>query len=67
MLARWPTLFEEIFEATGSRGGFMIAHPQSTPRDLINVVDFLVPELRRRGRFRDKYTGATLRENLATK
>ena len=57
--------FEDIFEATGSRGGFMIAHPQSTPRDLINVVDFLVPELRRRGRFRDRYTGTTLRQNLA--
>ena len=58
--------FEEIFEATGSRGGFMIAHPQSTPRDLVNIVDFLVPELRRRGRFRTEYTGKTLRENLAT-
>jgi len=58
--------FEEIFEATGSRGGFMIAHPQSTPRDLVNIVDFLVPELRRRGRFRTEYNGKTLRENLAT-
>jgi FMN-dependent oxidoreductase (nitrilotriacetate monooxygenase family) len=57
--------FEEIFEATGSRGGFMIAHPQSTPRDLLNIVDFLVPELRRRGRFRTGYDGKTLRENLA--
>jgi FMN-dependent oxidoreductase (nitrilotriacetate monooxygenase family) len=55
---------EEIFEATGSRGGFMIAHPQLTPRDLLNVVDFLVPELRRRGRFRHGYEGRTLRENL---
>jgi alkanesulfonate monooxygenase SsuD/methylene tetrahydromethanopterin reductase-like flavin-dependent oxidoreductase (luciferase family) len=58
--------FEEVFEATGSRGGFMIAHPQSTPRDLVNIVDFLVPELRRRGRFRTQYTGKTLRENLST-
>ncbi len=56
--------FEEIFEATGSRGGFMIAHPQSTPRDLLNVVDFLVPELRRRGRFRTEYDGKTLRDRL---
>jgi FMN-dependent oxidoreductase (nitrilotriacetate monooxygenase family) len=56
--------FEEIFEATGSRGGFMIAHPQSTPRDLLNVVDFLVPELRRRGLFRTEYDGKTLRDNL---
>ncbi|HEV8016796.1 MAG TPA: NtaA/DmoA family FMN-dependent monooxygenase [Stellaceae bacterium] len=57
--------FEEEFETTGSRGGFMIAHPQSTPRDLLNVVDFLVPELQRRGRFRTAYEGATLTENLA--
>jgi alkanesulfonate monooxygenase SsuD/methylene tetrahydromethanopterin reductase-like flavin-dependent oxidoreductase (luciferase family) len=56
---------EEVFEATGSRGGFMFAHPVATPRDLLSVVDFLVPELRRRGRFRDAYEGRTLMENLA--
>jgi FMN-dependent oxidoreductase (nitrilotriacetate monooxygenase family) len=56
---------EEEFEASGCRGGFMIAHPQSTPRDLLNVVDFLVPELQRRGRFRTEYEGKTLMENLA--
>ena len=56
---------EEVFEATGERGGFMIAHPPGTPRDLLNVVDFLVPELQRRGRYRREYTGKTLRENLA--
>lgn len=55
---------EETFEATGNRGGFMFAHPQASPRDLLNVVDFLVPELRRRGRFRKAYTGNTLRENM---
>jgi alkanesulfonate monooxygenase SsuD/methylene tetrahydromethanopterin reductase-like flavin-dependent oxidoreductase (luciferase family) len=55
---------EEEFEATGSRGGFMIAHPQGTPRDVLNVVDFLIPELQRRGRFRTSYEGNTLRENL---
>jgi FMN-dependent oxidoreductase (nitrilotriacetate monooxygenase family) len=55
---------EEEFEATGSRGGFMIAHPQSTPRDILNVIDFLVPELQRRGRFRTSYEGKTLRENM---
>jgi FMN-dependent oxidoreductase (nitrilotriacetate monooxygenase family) len=56
---------EEIFVATGEKGGFMIAHPPATPRDLLNVVDFLVPELQRRGRFRREYTGRTLRENLS--
>jgi long-chain alkane monooxygenase len=50
--------------ATGSRGGFVIAHPQSTPRDLLNVVDFLVPELQRRGRFRTEYEGTMLKDNL---
>jgi alkanesulfonate monooxygenase SsuD/methylene tetrahydromethanopterin reductase-like flavin-dependent oxidoreductase (luciferase family) len=55
---------EEIFVATGENGGFMIAHPPATPRDLLNVVDFLVPELQRRGRFRTEYTGQTLMENL---
>jgi len=58
---------EEVFEATGSRGGFMFAHPNATPRDLLNVVDFLVPELRRRGRFRSSYDGTTLRENMRLK
>jgi FMN-dependent oxidoreductase (nitrilotriacetate monooxygenase family) len=56
---------EEEFEATGSRGGFMIAHPQTTPRDVLNVIDYLVPELQRRGRFRTSYEGRTLRENMA--
>jgi FMN-dependent oxidoreductase (nitrilotriacetate monooxygenase family) len=56
--------FEEVFEATGSRGGFMLGHPIVSPGDLIAYVDLLVPELRRRGRFRKEYTGRTLRENL---
>jgi alkanesulfonate monooxygenase SsuD/methylene tetrahydromethanopterin reductase-like flavin-dependent oxidoreductase (luciferase family) len=57
---------EEMFEATGSRGGFMLTHSQCGPRDLLhNIVDLLVPELQRRDRFRTAYTGRTLRENLA--
>jgi FMN-dependent oxidoreductase (nitrilotriacetate monooxygenase family) len=56
---------EEEFEATGRRGGFMIAHPIATPRDLLNVVDFLIPELQRRGLYHTAYRGTTLRENLA--
>jgi len=55
---------EEIFEASDERGGFMIAHPQVTPRDLVDVVGLLIPELRRRGRFREKYEGTTLRDLL---
>jgi FMN-dependent oxidoreductase (nitrilotriacetate monooxygenase family) len=56
---------EEAFEATGSRGGFMLGHTVSMPVDLIAISDLLVPELQRRGRFRTEYTGRTLRENLA--
>jgi FMN-dependent oxidoreductase (nitrilotriacetate monooxygenase family) len=55
---------EEVFEETGGRGGFMFGHPMITPGDLIGIVDLLVPELRRRGRFRKEYTGRTLKENL---
>jgi alkanesulfonate monooxygenase SsuD/methylene tetrahydromethanopterin reductase-like flavin-dependent oxidoreductase (luciferase family) len=59
-------MLEQEFETGGSRGGFMIVHPQAVPRDLLNVVDLLVPELQRRGRFRKSYEGRTLRENLAS-
>jgi FMN-dependent oxidoreductase (nitrilotriacetate monooxygenase family) len=59
--------FEEVFEGSGSRGGFMLSISQAAPRAvLLNVVDFLVPELRRRGRYRESYEGRTLRENLAS-
>ncbi len=58
---------EEMFEATGSRGGFMISLSQAAPRQMLqNLVDQLVPELQRRGRYRHAYEGRTLRENLAS-
>lgn len=57
---------EEMFEATGSRGGFMIPISQAGHRTpVINIIDHLVPELQRRGRFRTVYEGRTLRDNLA--
>jgi FMN-dependent oxidoreductase (nitrilotriacetate monooxygenase family) len=56
---------EEAFEATGSRGGFMLGHTISLPADLNAIIDLLVPELQRRGRFRTEYRGRTLRDNLA--
>jgi hypothetical protein len=43
----------------------MVAHPTAMPRDFLSVVDYLVPELRRRGRFRSSYEGTTLKENLS--
>lgn len=57
---------EAISEATGSRGGFMVKQSQAGPREImLNIVDRLVPELQRRGRYRTGYAGRTLRENLA--
>jgi len=55
---------EEVFEATGSRGGFMLGHTVSMPLDLIGIADLLVPELQRRGRFRTEYRYRTLKENM---
>ena len=57
-------LLEERFEATGSRGGFMLGHVVTLPGDLEAIVALLVPELQRRERFRKDYRYATLRENL---
>ncbi len=62
--AQVADILEEKFEATGSRGGFMLGHVVSMPYDLEAIVDLLVPELQRRGRFRREYRGATLRQNL---
>ena len=56
---------EEAFEATGSRGGFMLGHTVAMPLDLVGIADLLVPELQRRGRFRTEYRTRTLRETLA--
>jgi alkanesulfonate monooxygenase SsuD/methylene tetrahydromethanopterin reductase-like flavin-dependent oxidoreductase (luciferase family) len=55
---------EEIFVATGERGGFMLSSPAAMPPMLAAISDLLVPELQRRGRFRRRYEGATLAENL---
>ena len=43
--------------------GFNLMIPWA-PGGLDDVVDLLVPELQRRGRFRREYTGTTLRSNL---
>ena len=34
------------------------------PETYQNIIELLIPELQRRGVFRNRYTGATLRENL---
>jgi FMN-dependent oxidoreductase (nitrilotriacetate monooxygenase family) len=65
--AQLADILEERFEASGSRGGFMIGHSQDASRDLLlNVTGLLIPELQRRGRYRTRYDGRNLRENLAT-
>jgi FMN-dependent oxidoreductase (nitrilotriacetate monooxygenase family) len=53
---------EEWFD-TEACDGFVIAATHS-PGAYEDVVRMVVPELQRRGVFRDRYTGATLRENL---
>jgi FMN-dependent oxidoreductase (nitrilotriacetate monooxygenase family) len=53
---------QEMFEA-GACDGFNIT-PASLPGGGEDFVDMVVPELRRRGLFREEYEGTTLRENL---
>ncbi|MER8427894.1 LLM class flavin-dependent oxidoreductase [Mesorhizobium sp. M1403] len=52
------TWFEE-----GAADGFNIT-PTHLPHGLNEFVDLALPELRKRGRFRNEYEGKTLRENL---
>ena len=53
---------EEWFE-TRAADGFILMFP-TLPAALDDFVELVLPELRRRGLFRDQYEGATLRENL---
>ncbi len=63
--ARLANHLEHAFDATGSRGGFMLGHTPALFQDLDAIVTLLVPELQRRGRFRRNYATQTLREHLA--
>ena len=53
---------EDFFERVGG-DGFMLT-PIYSPGAIEEFVDQVVPELRRRGRYRDGYSGATLRDHL---
>ncbi|MDO1582934.1 LLM class flavin-dependent oxidoreductase [Rhizobium oryzicola] len=53
---------EEWFEA-GAADGFILMFP-TLPASLEDFVRLVLPELRRRGLFREEYEGKTLRENL---
>ena len=56
---------EEMHDA-GASDGFMLTL-NSTPSDLADFVEHVVPELQRRGLFRSHYTGTTLRHHLGLK
>ena len=53
----------EVFLDEGGADGFMLLATY-TPGCFEEFVDLVVPELQRRGRYRDEYAGATLREHL---
>jgi alkanesulfonate monooxygenase SsuD/methylene tetrahydromethanopterin reductase-like flavin-dependent oxidoreductase (luciferase family) len=55
---------EEMHHETGANGGFILAKGLSVPGYLRNFVEYVVPELQRRGLTKTKYEGRTLRENL---
>ncbi len=59
------TIADEMAEWLSQEGsdGFNVVFP-FLPKGLDDVVDQLVPELQRRGLFRDDYTGTTLRDHL---
>ncbi|WP_338452970.1 LLM class flavin-dependent oxidoreductase [Niallia oryzisoli] len=50
----------------GAADGFNIM-PPVFPTGLNDFVDYVIPELQKRGLFREEYTGTTLRENLELK
>ena len=61
----WPTAWKRCLRRQAAVAEFMLGHTITSPGDLIGIVDLLVPELQRRGRFRTEYSRHTLRENLA--
>ncbi|RWA79576.1 MAG: LLM class flavin-dependent oxidoreductase [Mesorhizobium sp.] len=52
----------DIFDQ-GAADGFNVL-PATAPSGLKDFVEFVIPELRQQGKFRSKYSGQTLRENL---
>lgn len=56
---------QEWFENEAADGFNVL--PPITPAGLDDFVNFIVPELQRRGLFRTEYEGSTLRENLGLK
>ena len=55
---------EEMHFASGANGGFILGRGYSATDNIREFVEFVVPELQRRGLSKRKYAGLTLRENL---
>ncbi len=55
---------EELHFETGANGGFILAKGLEVPGNLRDFVEYVIPELQRRGLTKKAYTGATLRDNL---
>jgi hypothetical protein len=53
----------EVFVDEGGADGFMLLATY-TPGCFEEFVDLVVPELQRRGRYRTRYPGTTLRDNI---
>ena len=57
-------ILEELHHETGANGGFILGRGYSATGNISDFVDYVVPELQRRGLAKTKYAGPTLRENL---
>lgn len=55
----------DIFDQRAADG--FIVLPAIVPSGLVDFIELVIPELRRRGKFRSGYSGQTLRENLGLK
>jgi long-chain alkane monooxygenase len=55
---------EKLHFETGANGGFILGRGYSAMDNIREFVEYVVPELQRRGLAKKKYAGLTLRENL---
>jgi FMN-dependent oxidoreductase (nitrilotriacetate monooxygenase family) len=55
---------EELHFGTGANGGFILGRGYSATDNIREFVEYVVPELQRRGLSKKEYAGPTLRENL---
>lgn len=55
---------EELHHETGANGGFILGRGYDAIGNIRDFVEFVVPELQRRGLTKRRYAGPTLRENL---